>query len=79
MSGYGHSQYGRPAVCVECSETKPIRGNGMCPKCYQRVWNRTRRHVPKVPREQRVRSEGQHRLYPQALVRGLPKGWGSIG
>lgn len=66
---------GRPAECADCSEVKPIRGNGMCSRCYQRHWNRQRRHVQKQPRSE---PQGQHKLYEQAIVRVPVKGWGYL-
>jgi hypothetical protein len=70
---------GPPARCVECSCIRPIQGRGLCRRCYQRQWSRTRRHVPKT-KPPEYAEKGGRTVYAQAIVRvpNMPRGWGCL-
>jgi hypothetical protein len=69
------------ARIAECHPEEPHWGGGKCKKCYQRDWWRAHgfRGRRDRKREKKPRPENQGRtLWPQELVRGIPRGWGSL-
>lgn len=64
-----------PSV-AECGHPdRPVHGHGKCKRCYQKQWHREYRPREREPSQRKQKVT----IYPQAIVRGLPRGWGSIG